>query len=657
MIRAAALRVSRCPAGVACVLALLLCVCAPPRPARAQGVRYVARLANKNKVGLTVTNYGFIGNNFTSRSSSFEFPLGSGFEHMSRAGLWVGAHALSDTGAFTGVTTALVDATQGGASADETEFAPTGDVVSERSRLVNSRVYSPAAISDQDLLCAYTDAAPKRPSGNQHERHNPLHITVHQTTLGFTLRAAEAFVVGRYVVVNDGAPLRDLWLGLYAQLASGDKNRYSQWPPTAGSGPGSWYFKAHIEYDAARRMLAERYCLAPPYPGGCAASLVPPWVGVKLLGVTPGDVASKQIHWHWWTFAPGDTSRDEDREKYALMADPSFDDPSNCALLGQCSPIQLLTVGPFDRIDHGDSVAVDVAFVGGLDQPAFLTHADYAQFAHDVHYKLPSPPPSPRVHIETGSQHADIWWDDSPEFAVDVTSPAPGGHDFEGYRLYLGLDQQSPLRVAQFDVRDTTGFNTGLEPALAPVPLVRDGITYRYHFRIDGLKDGFRYWGAVTSYDTGDQQIESLEGGISENKFMVIPTANASEHPGVFVFPNPYRVESAWDAGRPARDKVVWFCGLPERSTVRIYTLAGDLVLSKEFDGAVYHTENVRGLWTPDRNPDTGAPALSGSAFAWDLITQRGQAAASGLYIWTVEDHADGRVQRGKLLVVKSDRE
>ena len=98
---------------------------------------------------------------------------------------------------------------------------PTADVVSERSRLTNSRVYSPAAISVQDLLCSYTDAAPKAPSGNQHERHSPLNITVRQITLGFTLRAAEAFVVTRFVIVNNGPPLRKAWLAMYAQLASG----------------------------------------------------------------------------------------------------------------------------------------------------------------------------------------------------------------------------------------------------------------------------------------------------------------------------------------------------------------------------------------------------------------------------------------------------
>ena len=639
------------------VAALALLALTPALPARALSVSYVARLANRNRVGLTVTNYGFLGNNFTSRSPSFEFPLGSGYEHMSRAGLWVGALALSDTGAFTGVTTALVDASQGNASADETEFSPLGDVVTERSRIPNSRVYSPAAISDQDLICEYTDAIPKKHSGNQSEDHQPLNINVRQVTLGFTLHTADAFVVARYVITNNGAPLRDAWVGLYAQFASGNKNSYSVWPPSAGSGPGSWYFKAHIEYDAPRRLFSERYCAAPPYPDNCRESVVPPWAGIKILGVTPDSIGAKRVNWRWWSYSPGDTSRDEDREKYRLMSDTQIDDPTGCLLLGACSPIQLLSVGPFDRIEHGDSISVDVAFVGGEDQPSLQAHADYAQFAHDVNYQLPSAPPSPRLVVEAGAHRADLWWDDSPESVVDPTSPAPGGHDFEGYRVYIGLDQQEPTRLAQFDLVDTTGFNTGLEPARAPQPLVKDGVVYPYHYRVDGLKDGFRYWGAVTSYDTGDPSVESLESSIGQNKFMVIPTANATDHHGVIVFPNPYKVEAAWDAGKVPRDKVVWFVGLPSRCTIRIYTLAGDQIMVRDFDGATYHTENVRGVWTPDRNPDTGPPSLSGAAFAWDLITDRGQAAATGLYMWTVEDHTGGPVQRGKLLVVRSDRE
>ena len=363
------------------------------------------------------------------------------------------------------------------------------------------------------------------------------------------------------------------------------------------------------------------------------------------------------MNWRWWTYTPGDVSRDEDTEKYRLMSDLQIDDPAGCLLLGQCSPIQLLSVGPFATVAHGDSVSFDVAFVGGEDQPALLRNADYAQFAHDLDYRLPSPPPSPRVIVQPGLQHVDLWWEDSPESASDPTSPAPGGRDFEGYRVYLGSDAQDLRRVAQFDLRDTTGFDTGLESLLAPVPMVRDGITYRYRYRVDALKDGFRYWGAVTAYDQGDRTIESLESALGQNKFVVVPSANASEHTGAYVFPNPYHVEASWDAGRPPRDKVVWFGGLPNRCTIRVYTLAGDLVMARAFDGSVYHTENIRGIWTPDRNPDTGAPALSGASFAWDLISDRGQAIASGLYVWTIQSRNGDAVQRGKLLVIKSDRE
>src|SRR5262245_66588336 len=135
-------RGSRSPGALRVTLLALLALIASA-PAGAQSVRYVARLANRNRVGVTITNYGFAGNNFTSRSSSLEFPLGSGYEHMSRAGLWVGARALDDTGAFTGVSTALVDALQGNASEDETEYTPIADEGREGSRCSNRRVYSP----------------------------------------------------------------------------------------------------------------------------------------------------------------------------------------------------------------------------------------------------------------------------------------------------------------------------------------------------------------------------------------------------------------------------------------------------------------------------------------------------------------------------------
>ena len=239
-----------------------------------------------------------------------------------------------------------------------------------------------------------------------------------------------------------------------------------------------------------------------------------------------------------------------------------------------------------------------------------------------------------------------------------ATSPAPGNRDFEGYRVYVGTDRQHPLRIAQFDLADTTGFNTGFEAVRLAVPRVVDGVTYRYRYSATGLRNGFAYFVAVTGYDIGDVNVRSLESGIGQNKTLAVPLSAPGERAqGVTVFPNPYRVEAVWDVGGKVRDHYLWFANLPRRCMLRIYTLAGDLVFETAFDGDRYHGESARGLFDTRQDLDTPPPVLSGASFAWDLITRSGQAAATGLYLFSVEDLDRGTVTRGKFLVVKSDRE
>lgn len=642
----------------ACALVALAAGAPAHADTAADSIRYVTRVTSLNKVGLNTTNYGFTGNNFVSRSPSFEYPLGSGYEHMSRAGLWVGGYAIDDTGTYVGVSAAIVDNSQGSSSATDTEFTPAGNRIEERSRIANSRNFSRLALSDQDFVSSYSDLPGRGPLGYQSERHLPLNILVKQRVLVYSLPAAEAFVVVQYTIVNMGRPLRDVWVGQYAQLVSGNKNAYGTWPPSSGSGPASWYYRTYVDYQSARRLYREHFCALPPYPAACNLLYTPPWAGVKLLRTLPDSITTKTISFNWWSYAPGDAQRDTDVERYGVLSNGQIMDATQCLPGGDCSPIMVLAVGPFAQIDPGDSVSVDFAFVAGDDLDDLQTNADFAQFASDIDYRLPQAPPSPRLRAVPGARRVDLYWDDSPEFAPDETSPAPGGLDFEGYRVYIGLDRQSPTRVAQFDVPDTTGFNTGLEPIRIDPPLVVDGVTYRYKHSITGLRDGFSYYGAVTSFDTGDDRVESLESGISQNKFQVVPMPQPGESSkGVTVFPNPYRVESAWDRGTQVRDHYLWFANLPTHSILRIYTLGGDQVFETRFDGGAYRGEGARGLYDPRQDLDTPPPALSGASYAWNLITSDGQAIASGLYIFSVEDLDSGSYERGKFLVVKSDRE
>src|SRR6185503_15081297 len=111
---------------------------------------FSTRVADSNSLGITLTNYGFFGNNFISRAPSLEYPLGTGYEHLPVGGLWVGAHATDAGGAFTGVTTAWNDASIGIPAQSRTEFTPVTDLIVRRSNLPSSSFFDPLAVSNMD---------------------------------------------------------------------------------------------------------------------------------------------------------------------------------------------------------------------------------------------------------------------------------------------------------------------------------------------------------------------------------------------------------------------------------------------------------------------------------------------------------------------------
>lgn len=637
---------------------------------------YALRVMDQNKMAMSITNYGFVGNNFTTRAPSMEYPLGTGYEHLVRGGLWVGAIAQSDTGTFTGVTTAAVDGSSGSASANATEFTPTSEGVTARSTLETSRFFDPAAaVSEFDMVSTYADGVAKRANGNA-EDHRPLHLAVRQENYSWSFSNYANFVIFHYIIKNTGGPLRKVWVGLYNEMATGPKNLYSCWPPSGGCGPGSWFGRKYVGYVDSLNLFTERYC---QNITRCNTQLAPPLVGVKLLGCTPGsiaDTANTKITLSLWSYAPGSAARDEDVERYALMSagtktplSPLPDSLSPPGGFDSGDPVELISVGPFQTLNPGDSITVDFAYIGAEDNtfntnntPAITAQMDrrahVAQRAYDLHYKVPVPPPSPRMRAVPRHNGIDLYWENSPEAFLDPTSPNP--KDFEGYRVYVGEDRNDVHLIGQFDLatapNDTTGFNTGFGDITLATPVTIDGVTYRYHYAIENLRDGFQYFVSVTSYDVGTSEIESLESGISQNEQVVVPAPTNGEKvgSGVTVFPNPYRVEARWDVQKNVRDHYLWFANLPRQCTIRIYTLNGDLIYETQFDGATYDGSNARGIYDPRVDLK---PRMSGAMFGWDMITRQGQAAATGLYMYSVEDKQSGKRTLGKFLIVKSDRE
>ncbi|MCC6652127.1 MAG: T9SS type A sorting domain-containing protein [Candidatus Eisenbacteria bacterium] len=91
------------------------------------------------------------------------------------------------------------------------------------------------------------------------------------------------------------------------------------------------------------------------------------------------------------------------------------------------------------------------------------------------------------------------------------------------------------------------------------------------------------------------------------------PTANLER---VGVVPNPYRGGEVWD---PSGSSEVHFINLPPRATIKIYTVAGDLVRE------IRHTDSIRDF---ER---------------WDLRSGANAQVASGIYIYRVESNEGGR--------------
>jgi hypothetical protein len=92
------------------------------------------------------------------------------------------------------------------------------------------------------------------------------------------------------------------------------------------------------------------------------------------------------------------------------------------------------------------------------------------------------------------------------------------------------------------------------------------------------------------------------------------------------VVPNPYIVRNAWE---PSRDySRIAFTHLPDKCTIRIYTISGDLIRTLEHESATF-----------DGNEN------------WDLLTKNNQKIAAGIYIYHIESDYGEKI--GKFAVVR----
>ncbi len=185
--------------------------------------------------------------------------------------------------------------------------------------------------------------------------------------------------------------------------------------------------------------------------------------------------------------------------------------------------------------------------------------------------------------------------------------------------------------------------------------LKKNRLSRRYYIsEILYPEKGVENYIAVTSFDRGipSLDIPSLESGKDGNRITIFagPSA-ASNLENVYVVPNPYLGQSKFDGRRDKdetgdRSKRIWFVNLPEKCTIKIYTLAGDLVDEIKHDGM-----STVDVINPSKATHTGI-AQSGIE-PWDLLSKHDQIIASGVYLYSVEDHATGNIKVNKLVLIK----
>jgi hypothetical protein len=180
---------------------------------------------NIGNIGLSITNYGIYGNGLVNLTipghpPSCEYPKGSGIEHISEGGLWVGGFrkdAINSNNKYGPyVTTAVIDASSlsRGAGFEFTNRA--GETILERSSIPGSPHYSPDAISHQDFVLDYSDTNFTLLNGTAIPDHNPLGIVVHEEDYAWNFPFADFFVIKNYTIKNvSGKYLDSVYVGMW----------------------------------------------------------------------------------------------------------------------------------------------------------------------------------------------------------------------------------------------------------------------------------------------------------------------------------------------------------------------------------------------------------------------------------------------------------
>ncbi|MBN1996484.1 hypothetical protein JW935_02955 [candidate division KSB1 bacterium] len=612
---------------------------------------------NVGNMWLSVTNYGQFGSADAGDYSSCEFPANSDVEYLFYGGCWIGAIVDGDT-----MVSVATDGAVNGPGSTRDAFFPgwaVEDTIIHKSIRRGTSAFDSTAHSEQDYTAVYTDTS--KIMG--FEGFKPMGIRITQKSYAWSYSYSEDFIIFDFLIENKSSwvfkepqTFEKLFMAIYID---GDCGHTSTANYAYDDLTG--FMQVNSEGDTVNIAWIKDN---DGDNGTCSGV-----TGTRVLFPDP-----KTVSYNWWDpwrdWAPKDPTvpfdfgfrPDTPPQQYRVMSNGAIDmDQSEATMAPDPNtPIgadsrYLLSFGPF-TLRPDSTLKLTLAYVGGLPGPGFDEFEDLgrnARWAKDVYdnppadgipdFSGPPPPPAPDLIVTPGDKRVALRWNNFPEYSVDTFSKIV---DFQGYRIYRSRTGQlnDMQLLGEFDKIDGYGYDFGFEDAHPEYEIDNTknppDTTVWYNFVDTGLTNGEFFYYAVTAYDSGyaPTGLEPLECSALINMTKVAPSKGPGPNDAldVLVVPNPYRIDgnyydALWESGQSDVDKRIDFTNLPTKCTIRIYTLAGDLVAILDHD----------------------YPAKSAIANreSWNLISRNIQAIASGIYLFAVESEQGSYV--GKFVVIQ----
>lgn len=606
-----------------------------------------------------------------------EYPAGSGIEHLYSAGLLIGAVVTDSTDSQPVREYASVTSTYGLSGETETTPEDTSIWVTSSDSLnghnqrafdddVDGRVDEDeldgvdndrdgsidedyGAVSEHDIYFGYTDTSLATFPG----RHRPLGIRVWQRSYSWKRLVNRPILPIEYTIVNIGRNvLHDVFVGFQCEFDVG--------------GP------THLTYNHNYAGFVRSERLAYVHNPTDAGSTP---IGITLLSSSRA-MDSLQFIFHWYLgSSPIGGAGDSVLYNSLSCAEPGIRCIDEDGSPTDLRDVNLLySFGPFRRLGPGDTLQFTIAFVSGdyVFVPSNgLTEnaADAREFTRRQYSLMPSPPSPPLDVVRTGNGYALDWhwrpghpgldpletWDDFHEYVGGLPdtnwrrrNPPPGhftgGRIFGGFALWRSVVQRAGdttwSLVAKYHTDD--------------YPDRPGGAGLQFSAIDSNLRAGRAYGYAVTSFSLPDapnashgDSVSSFRGSIESNiadnaTFLHLSFGPSAAFGEVKVVPNPYRGDSYYTDGRgyegaeltwTPEKRVLWFIHLPDRATIRIYSLVGEVITT------IGHDDAAR-----------AAGGLPIGQEEWRLFSEGGRPIASGIYLFSVESKFGTQV--GKFVII-----